>query len=435
MALYCAEAWSLSASVAECDITPDVTQFKVPMAGYGARMGKPSTGVHDPIRAKILVLKTDDTKVAIITTDLRSITPELKSKTLEKATGLGYDAGNVMMCASHSHSGPSIYAEKFWQIQFGKYDPQIVEIMSEKMAKALRDADDPKEQIVDATFGLASKRLEGFTKNRRWEYDQLAREAAGETPALDPVLTVLRFNNIQSTSGTRCGVLFVNFPTHPTILGADNMQISAEWPGVLQRELESDLGLGCSLTLYSNGAEGDQSPITISDPDAFKRMEEFGKRLASETKALAMIIKDDGDDSDDKIGSILIEPELPEIVFSEGAQKGPNTMMSQAALDALPRKAEIQVIRIGEIALVGLPGEPICEVGIETRRQVEAAGAKHTIIIGLANDYIGYILNDKEYKHGGYEVDSRSYYGPGLGDFIAHRAGEAAKKLWAEKRE
>lgn len=429
MALYCAEAWSLSVGVSECDITPDVAQFKVPMAGYGARMGKPSTGMHDPIRAKILVLKTDASKVAIITTDLRSITPELKSKTLEKAAGLGFDASNVMMCASHSHSGPSIYAEKFWQIQFGKYDPQIVEIMSEKIAQSLREADDPNKQLSDATVGIASKRVEGFTKNRRWEYDQPAREAAGETPALDPVLTVLRFNKTQSKSGIRCGALFVNFPTHPTILGADNMQISAEWPGVLQRELESDHDLGCYLTMYSNGAEGDQSPITISDPDAFKRMEDFGKRLASEAKALAETIKTE---AAAEIGSNLIEPELPEIVFSEGAQKGPNKMMAQAALDALPRKAAIQVIRIGDTALVGLPGEPICEVGIETRRQVEAAGAKQAIIIGLTNDYIGYILNEKEYKHGGYEVDSRSYYGPGLGDFIAQQAGEAAKKLWAK---
>lgn len=429
LALHCAEAWSLLVGVGECDITPDVAQFKVPMAGYGARMGKPSTGVHDPIRAKILLLKTDDAKVAIITTDLRSITPELKTKTLAKAAGHGFDASNVMMCASHSHSGPSIFAEKFWQIQFGKHDPQIVEIMSEKIAKALRDVDDPKNQLSDVTVGIASKSLEGFTKNRRWEYDQPAREAAGETPATDPVLTVIRFNKTQSNPKTRCGALFVNFPTHPTILGADNMQISAEWPGVLQLEIESDPSLGCYLALYSNGAEGDQSPITISAPDAFKRMEEFGKRLASETKALAMLAKDDGED---KIASILVEPELPEIVFSEGAQKGPNKMMAQAALDALPRKAAIQIIRIGDIALVGLPGEPICEVGIETRRRVESAGAKHVIIIGLANDYIGYILNEKEYKHGGYEVDSRSYYGPNLGEFIAAQAGEAAKQLWKD---
>ena len=43
-----------------------------------------------------------------------------------------------------------------------------------------------------------------------------------------------------------------------------------------------------------------------------------------------------------------------------------------------------------------------------------------------AHDHIGYIVNEKEYGHGGYEVDSRSYYGPGLGAFIATHAAETA---------
>ena len=51
------------------------------------------------------------------------------------------------------------------------------------------------------------------------------------------------------------------------------------------------------------------------------------------------------------------------------------------------------------------------------------------MVLGLANDYIGYPVNEKEYAHGGYEVDSRSYYGPHLGSFIAVEAGKAAEGL------
>jgi len=64
-----------------------------------------------------------------------------------------------------------------------------------------------------------------------------------------------------------------------------------------------------------------------------------------------------------------------------------------------------------------------------TQKQVAAAGFKNVLTIGLANDYLGYIVNEKEYPHGGYEVDERSYYGPGLGSFLATQAGEAARKL------
>src|SRR6516164_6631699 len=48
---------AVEVGVASCDITPDVKKFKVPMAGYGARKGEPATGVHDPLHAKVLMLR------------------------------------------------------------------------------------------------------------------------------------------------------------------------------------------------------------------------------------------------------------------------------------------------------------------------------------------------------------------------------------------
>ena len=62
-------------------------------------------------------------------------------------------------------------------------------------------------------------------------------------------------------------------------------------------------------------------------------------------------------------------------------------------------------------------------------RQVAAAGFKDVLTIGLANDYLGYIVNEKEYAHAGYEVDERSHDGPQLGRLLASKAGEAASKL------
>ena len=128
---------------------------------------------------------------------------------------------------------------------------------------------------------------------------------------------------------------------------------------------------------------------------------------------------------------VQLPPDLPPIGFSPGARNGPYKSFEPAAKEALPKQAEIQVLRIGDVALAGLPGEPICEVGLDTQKQVAAAGFKNVLTIGLANDYLGYIVNEKEYPHAGYEVDQRSYYGPGLGGFLASKAGEAARKLVA----
>ena len=410
-------AKALDVGAAACDITPDVTAHKVPLAGYGARKGQPATGVHDPLHAKVLFLRDDKQAMALVTCDLRSVTPQLKQQALQKASDLGLTADTLFLCGSHTHDGPSIFPEKFWQIQFGQCDPAVIDAMSSAIAAGLRAA---AKNLAPAWVGLGSEPLAGFTRNRRWHYDGDARKAAEETPALNPILSVLR---VDGDNG-KIRALLVHFATHPTILGADNMLISAEWPGALQQALEA--AFPGAVVLYCNGAEGDQSPDGAQGVDAFARVMAYGTRVAESAQALAQGIKTE---PKQPIGIVRITPDLPPIGFSPGAAKGIYKFLEPAAKEALPRRAEIQVLRIGDTALAGLPGEPICEVGLATQKEVAAAGFKSVLTIGLANDYLGYIVNEKEYPHGGYEVDERSYYGPGLGTFLATQAGEAARRL------
>lgn len=409
-------ATALEIGTGRGDITPDVKAYPVPLAGYGAREGKPATGVHDPLHAKALYLRDGKTAMALITCDLRSITPELKSQVLQKSAGLGLTADSLLLAASHTHDGPAYFAEKFWQLQFGVHDPRIVEAMSSAIATALKHAVDG---AVPARVGFGQTTAEGFTNNRRWEYDTPAREAAGETPQTDPVLSVIRAD---TTDGKPIAVL-VNFATHPTILGAENMEISAEWPGVLQRRLEE--AFPGATALFTNGAEGDQSPGGAKGADDFEKVTDFGTRLAAIAEGVARNIETV---PDVPIGYSRTMPELPALTFTEGAKARYGEYLALAN-DALPRHAEIQVFRIGSIALAGLPGEPILEVGRAAQQAVKAHGFEHALVLGLSNDYIGYIVNEKEYAHGGYEVDSRSYYGPGLGTFIVEHTERAAVHL------
>jgi len=418
--LVTAPSAALDVGVGTADITPDVKTYSVPMSGYGARRGNPSTGVHDPLHAKVLYLRDRDTSMALITCDLRSITPEFKGQIVKKSASHGLTLDNVLISASHTHCGPSMYPEKFWQMQFGAYDPKIVDIMSTSVAKAIAQA---VQNAAPARIGFAEGRAEGFTRNRRWGYDNKARKTAGEEPAVDPTVWVMRVDTMDG--GLRA--LLVNFATHPTILGHENMLISAEWPGALQRELEK-LFPGATA-LYTNGAQGDQAPSGARGADGFEKVNDFGTRLAKiageiarriETKAAA------------PIGFGRGTPALPAFVFTENSKKQYGSYLN-SALDALPRTAELQVFQIGTTALVSLPGEPILEVGQAVQRSVGAHGFDKVVVIGLANDYIGYLVNEKEYAHGGYEVDSRSYYGPGLGTFIAEQAGKVAQGLRSEQ--
>jgi len=409
-------AHGLEAGFSTADITPDVDAFDVPMAGYGAREGKPSTGIRDRLLAKVMVLKDGDSRIALVTADLRSVTPELKGAILYAIESPGFTEANLLLAASHNHSGPSIFPEPFWQAQFGEYDPAIIPPMAEAIARAV---DEAVAGLAPARIGLGQTMAEGFTSNRRWGYDTEAREEAGETPCVDPELTVIR---IDDEAGEIQGLL-VHFATHPTILSHRNMQLSGEWPGVLQRSLE-DAYPGAAV-LYANGAEGDQSPSGAKGEDEFAKVVDYGTRLAAKAQAVVDTIETEGGAD---VGYAHNRPELPELRFSPGAKSGPYAYMEPMARKALPNAADMQALRLGAIGLVSVPGEPICEVGNVAEDAIREAGYEHALIISLANDYIGYVVNEKEYAHGGYEVDARSYYGPGLGDWVAEHAGKVAKE-------
>ena len=405
-------ALALEAGVAVADITPDVSKYAVPMAGYGAREGKPATGVHDPLRAKVLFLRDGEVRMALIACDLRSSTPEFKQQIVAKSAKHGLTLDNVMVTGSHTHAGPAMYPEPFWQLQFGKYDPAVVEEMSTAVAKAV---DEAVRGIQTVQAGFGEKELPEFTRNRRWGYDTEAREAANEQPAVDPRMWMLRLD----TADRKPLALLVQYATHPTILGADNFEITAEWPGVLQRSLEQRFPE--SISLFINGTEGDQAPANAVGKDGWERIDDFGTRLANEAAELARTIDTE---AALEIGYARGTPDLPSFAFTDVARETYGAYLEAATRD-LPKQAEIQVFRIGSVALVGLPGEPIVEVGQAVRQALKPLSLE-AIVVGLANDYIGYIVNEKEYAHGGYEVDSRSYYGPGLGDFMARHAAEIA---------
>ena len=406
--LFSTYSMALEIGIGVVDITPDVTAYKVPMAGYGSRMGRPATGAHDPLHAKVLYLTDGAQRMALITVDLRSSTPEFKGQIVSKTSDLGLTHDNVFVAASHTHDGPSMYPEKFWQMQFGKYDPAIVDIMTTAIAKAVYEA---AASVQPVRMGYAAVLAEGLARNRRWGYDTEKREADGESPVVEPRLTVIRFDGMNGD----CLALTVHFAAHPTILGADNMLLSAEWPGVLQRELER--AFPGSKAFYLNGAEGDQSPVADLGADDFERIENYGKKLAALAAELAATVETK---PDMPIGFAYGTPELPPLAFPEGAERKYQAY-AKAAQEALPKQAPLQVLRIGPIALAGLPGEPIMEVGQSVENKLKEMGAEHPLTVGLANDYIGYIVNEKEYAHGGYEVESRSYYGPGLGRFVVEQ--------------
>jgi hypothetical protein len=61
----------------------------------------------------------------------------------------------------------------------------------------------------------------------------------------------------------------------------------------------------------------------------------------------------------------------------------------------------LQVLRLGDAFLCGIPGEPFVEIGITLKN---TPGGAAVIPVALANGYFGYIPTESSFGNGGYEV-------------------------------
>ncbi|MHC4533558.1 MAG: neutral/alkaline non-lysosomal ceramidase N-terminal domain-containing protein [Planctomycetota bacterium] len=113
-----------------------------PLAGFGDRKGKPSTGVHDEIFVKALAV-SDGTDTAVIVGADMLIIPEnvaeLVRNLVSKQTPLS--ANEILFNASHNHSGPGGFAPGFASKAFnGPYDPNIPGFLARAFTEAIVDA-------------------------------------------------------------------------------------------------------------------------------------------------------------------------------------------------------------------------------------------------------------------------------------------------------
>ena len=93
-----------------------------------------------------------------------------------------------------------------------------------------------------------------------------------------------------------------------------------------------------------------------------------------------------------------------------------------------PTSTFISALRVGDLLIVGAPGELIAELALDIKSELKKEGVTYPVIGGLANEWISYILTEDEYHQGGYET-SASFYGPTLGEVIRVEMINTAKNL------
>lgn len=405
--------------VSKIDITPEKS---VAMAGMLRAHG--SDGVHDKIYARALVLSNSmDLKDAyvIVTVDICGVDKEdtdIVRQAVSETTGIPFD--HFIIAATHTHSGPATIRE--WE----GFDREYTTSLTAKLIAVIEQA---ASEIRPASLGCG-KGLESTVSHYRrlmaddghivmnWE-PYPAEHLIGPAGEVDAELGIM----LAVEAGYPMKVISVlfNHAGHPNVLSGDNYLISADYPGRATELLDLDLG---GISMYLNGAQGTMDIDGLKDRD-FEGLERIGTALAS---AVTDTVGRISVTSDAVVRGGNIRYTIPprkltdsEIAWAEAILSVTGGKIEPVAdgvgddykavlykglhaNEESPRPSEHVCISIGDTAFISCPGELFTEIGMRIKKESPFA---NTFIIGLANDYIGYVPSHEAIAQGGYEVDTR----------------------------
>ncbi|MDA0747511.1 MAG: hypothetical protein O2954_13405 [bacterium] len=406
----------LQAGVAEVNITPPIG---ISICGFGARKG-PAKDVFDDLFARALVLVDGSTRLAIVTSDVISFAPDLVERIRNLVTdGTGIPGTHLLLNGSHSHSGPTVHSFR----SMGERDPAYEDVLCRQVAGVVKMAADRLEVARLAT-GRAPVKIAHNRRQARAGKIVFGHNPEGpEAPWVD----VLR---IDRTDGSVMG-LFYATAAHPVNLGG--LAFSAEFPGYAAQFLA--LNLGGAMPMFAQACCGDINCTPMDNTlDTSRRLGE----LLGSAALTAAFHAEPMDDT--RLGAACRTIELPLLIPEVGeakeavAEQKARVEKAEQSSDSTPyllrqyrgqvawaedylkaaqeggektEAFEIQVMRIGGVALVAYPGEMFVDYQLTMDR--ESPFAK-TFTLGYSNGCIGYVPTADAYPVGGYEVDVAFHY-------------------------
>ncbi len=425
-----AEPVSLLAGAAAVEVTPKVFPVNMP-GGFSANLAERA---HDPLFARALVLKEGTLTCAMVVLDNLGAGPELLDEAKELAaarTGIAVD--KILVCSTHTHSGPS--AGKAGAPAVVQYRQLLLEGLVESIVRA-------HGALTPAAVGAAAHPLADEVFNRRWylkpgkmplnpfgKLDQVKMNPGTgadvlEKPAgpTDPDITVLSVQDLKR----RPLALFANYSLH-YVGGTPPKQVSADYFGEFARLMPSRLRAGEDfVAMMSNGTSGDINniPFGVTRPprEPFEQIRIVAQKAADTAWTAHQKIKVHTPDA--PLGMVQREVALKYRRPDPGEMEEARAVMAvkgEEAVEKLPRLAKnyagsvlaagnrteetlvvkIQALRIGDLAVCGVPFEAFAEMGLELKKR---SPFPLTMVIGLANGRHGYLPTPEQHRLGGYET-------------------------------
>ncbi|MDG3017199.1 neutral/alkaline non-lysosomal ceramidase N-terminal domain-containing protein [Speluncibacter jeojiensis] len=474
----------LLAGCAEVDITPPPG---MPKAGH-SKNAHDGTGFRTRLRARVLHLRAGHSSLTLIACDLLSgsaIVHRLLADQLADDTDVRLPG--LFLGATHTHAGPGQFSgSEFynrWSSNRPGFDPAYTGFLVDRLAAAVRTAVAGRRP---ARLAFGSTEVWGYTRNRSLpahvrnatETDKRT-EPQRKYTAVNPWLHLLRVDTdgTGQAEGSVPMAAFAWFSIHGTGISHHDRSYNADvWAyltGELAQRVHDRTGTRPVVGAVE-GTHGDMTPAVRPGMLVFPEAERVGRGIgaaAAELHArlgeslhsrvdLAAGLREVDMSAHPEVAGIRLPeprigvaklagaqenttPLLDRIPpFRPGCPRRPHGMQAEKRVVAgepahrvvnptasFPQFMPVQLLRIDDVAILGLPFEVTVAAGRRIADAVRARSDAETVVVSsLANDHCDYLTTAEEYAAQYYEGAS-TLYGPRQQEFVAACAADLAEDL------
>lgn len=405
---------------------------------YRGFRGRKLLGVHDDIYVRVLLLEKESKRYLIISLELGDITDEWASEISEKT---GIPADHIWFTVTHNHDAP--YANSTW----GEFVPDAEK--TEPFCRCCIDA--ILKAVTAAQNSLCPARLrygEGqayVNVNRDVKYTGnqpeftspyvMAKNIHGYS---DHTVSVLEF--VDECDKTFAYV--IGYAVHSSALfqqfwGEDGgMLVSGDLSGAAMRYVEDRSD---AIAIHLLGAAGDQNarfnviePVFDRDGNVHNvnrseagygmvdaMAEEWGSEVLLAAKTAV-------DVPTDAVAAAKVTITVP---TKEKYQGGPPMSLPIGYEWKLTGETDmtLSMLRIGSLALLGIPGELVARAGTNIKNALLDRGFAHAVVVTQCNGSVSYMSDEDGYAKKTFAA-VQSHFAPGIAERILDGALALADK-------
>lgn len=367
-------------------ITPAVGTL---LAGYASNVV--SDGIHDDLFISCIAFDDGENRALLLSYDLLGLDEDVVCGIRGKCSAIsGVDSNSIILTCTHTHSGPHTRRNAIAELN-GEYVDRLMDWSAELLAGAFDDMTAVSlYHYSDICHENINRRVISPENSCVMVTDDknTLPLANGIT---DPELGILYF--IDASSGEPVATI-VNYAAHPLTCqtgGASSRKITSDYPGGIRKYVENELGGFC---LFATGACGDLHPKGFES--GFARACEMGEAIGRKVaehffdamRSPARYLVEDA--------SIALASKSVEVEFrKDGCEESSSLYSGRSSVEL-----ELQFLTLGDICLVGVPGELLVEPGLEIKWH---SPFRKTFILYNSTAYISYIPHANAYFSGGYE--------------------------------